>query len=88
MAQRITIIQGHPDPAGNRFCHALADAYAAGAEAAQREVRRIEVSNLDFPLVRTPPSGRRVRRRPRLSQPKRRSDGPSTWWSSIRCGKA
>jgi putative NADPH-quinone reductase len=53
MAQRITIIQGHTDPAGNRFCHALADAYAAGAEAAQREVRRIEVSNPDFPLLRT-----------------------------------
>jgi putative NADPH-quinone reductase len=53
MAQRITIIQGHPDPAGKRFCHALADAYAAGAEAAAREVRRIEVSNLDFTLLRT-----------------------------------
>ena len=53
MAQRITIIQGHPDPAGNRFCHSLADAYAEGAEAAARDVRRIEVSNLDFPLLRT-----------------------------------
>jgi putative NADPH-quinone reductase len=53
MAQRIAIIQGHPDPAGNRFCHALADAYAAGAEAAAREVKRIDVARLDFPLVRT-----------------------------------
>ena len=53
MAQRITIIQGHPDLAGNRFCHALADAYAAGAEAAAREVKRIEVSKLEFPLLRT-----------------------------------
>lgn len=53
MAQRITIIQGHPDPGGNRFCHALADAYAAGAKATAREVRRIEVANLDFPLLRT-----------------------------------
>jgi hypothetical protein len=31
MSRRLTIIQGHPDPAGNRLCHALADAYAGGA---------------------------------------------------------
>ena len=53
MARRIVIIQGHPDPAGERFCHALADAYAAGAEAAGREVKRIEVAKLEFPLLRT-----------------------------------
>jgi putative NADPH-quinone reductase len=38
MARRVAIIQGHPDPAGDRFCHALADAYAAGAEAVAVEV--------------------------------------------------
>ena len=53
MARRIVIIQGHPDPAGDRFCHALADTYAAGAEAAGREVKRIEVAKLEFPLLRT-----------------------------------
>src|SRR5574342_751540 len=53
MANRIAIIQGHPDPAGGRFCHALADAYAAGAESAAREVRRIDVAQIGFPLVRT-----------------------------------
>jgi flavodoxin-like protein len=53
MAQRITIIQGHPDPAGDRFCHALADAHAVGAEAAALEVRPIEVAKLGFPLLRT-----------------------------------
>jgi putative NADPH-quinone reductase len=53
MARRIAIIQGHPDPAGDRFCHALADAYAAGAKAAGREVKRIEVAKLEFPLLRT-----------------------------------
>ena len=53
MARRIAIIQGHPDPAGGRLCHALADAYASGAEAAGHEVRRIEVARLDFPLLRT-----------------------------------
>ena len=53
MARRITIIQGHPDPAGDHLCHALADAYAAGAEQAGHAVRRIEVASLDFPLLRT-----------------------------------
>jgi putative NADPH-quinone reductase len=53
MVQRIIIIQGHPDPAGDRFCHALADAYAAGAEAAGREAKRIDVAKLEFPLLRT-----------------------------------
>ena len=53
MAKKITIIQGHPDPAENRFCHALADAYAAGATAARHEVRRISVARVDFPILRT-----------------------------------
>lgn len=53
MSRRITIIQGHPDPAGGRLCHALADSYAAGAQAAGHEVRRVEVATLDFPLLRS-----------------------------------
>jgi len=53
MAQRIAIIQGHPDARGDRLLHALAAAYAKGAAAAGHEVRRIEVAQLDFPLVRT-----------------------------------
>lgn len=52
MPARITIIQGHPDPAGGHLCHALAAAYAEGAEAAGHGVRRIEVAALDFPLLR------------------------------------
>lgn len=50
---RVTIIQGHPDPAGNRFGHALADAYVEGCQRAGHEVRRIEVAQLSFPLLRT-----------------------------------
>jgi len=50
---RILVIQGHPDPAGNRLCHALADAYAAAATKAGHTVARIEVAALDFPLLRT-----------------------------------
>jgi putative NADPH-quinone reductase len=53
MPRRLTIVQGHPDPAGNRLCHALANAYATGARSAGHEVTRIEVAQLDFPILRT-----------------------------------
>lgn len=53
MARRITIIQGHPDPAGGHLCHALAAAYASGAAAAGHEVRQIEIATLQVPLLRT-----------------------------------
>ena len=53
MPRRLTIIQGHPDPAGNRLCHALADAYAGGAANAGHAVMRIDVARLDFPILRT-----------------------------------
>ncbi|MCY1253805.1 Flavodoxin-like fold protein [compost metagenome] len=52
MSKRIVIIQGHPDPSGQRLLHALADAYAQGATTAGHDVRRIEVAKLDFPLLR------------------------------------
>lgn len=50
---RILILQGHPDPAGGHLCHALADAYAAGAAQGGHDVTRVEVGRLDFPLLRT-----------------------------------
>jgi putative NADPH-quinone reductase len=50
--RRILIIQGHPDPRGGHFGHALADAYAAAALAAGHEVRRLEVAQLDFSMLR------------------------------------
>lgn len=53
MSRRIVIIQGHPDPAGHHLLNAMADAYAAGALSAGHRVRRIEVAQLDFPLLRT-----------------------------------
>lgn len=53
MPQKLVEIQGHADPAGERFCHALADTYAEGARAASGEVRRVEVGQLEFPLLRT-----------------------------------
>lgn len=51
--RRVLVIQGHPDPAGRHFGHALADAYAEGASAAGHTVRRTEVALLDFPLLRS-----------------------------------
>ena len=51
MLRRIVIIQGHPDPQGGHFGHALADAYARGAAATGHTVQRIGVAQLDFPLL-------------------------------------
>lgn len=51
--QHIVIVQGHPDPAGGHLCHALADAYAQGARQGGHAVRRIDVAQLDFPLLRS-----------------------------------
>lgn len=51
--KRILLIQGHPDAAHTHLCHALADAYAAGAHEADHLVRTIHVAELDFPLLRS-----------------------------------
>lgn len=50
---KITIIQGHPDPQGGHYCHALAEAYQRGATASGHELRLIDVAQLDFPLLRS-----------------------------------
>lgn len=52
-AQRILLIQGHPDVLTHHLCHALEDAYAQGAQAAGHEARRIAVGQLDFPILRS-----------------------------------
>jgi len=51
MGRRITLLQGHPDPAPGHYCQALADAYAEAARAAGHEIRRIDIANLDVPLL-------------------------------------
>jgi putative NADPH-quinone reductase len=53
MAKRIVVIQGHPDPAGGHFGHALADAYAEGARQAGHEITTVVVARLEFPMLRT-----------------------------------
>jgi len=52
-SRRILLVQGHPDPAGGHLGHRLADAYADGARATGHEVHRIEVAQLDFPVLRS-----------------------------------
>jgi putative NADPH-quinone reductase len=51
--RHVVIVQGHPDPQHRHFCHALADAYAAGARGAGHEVVTVDVARLDFPLARS-----------------------------------
>lgn len=48
---KIALIQGHPDPRGGHFGHALAEAYAQAAKDAGHEVRSVEVARLEFPLL-------------------------------------
>jgi putative NADPH-quinone reductase len=51
--KKIAIIQGHPDPNGRHLGHALAQAYATGAQEAGHETQRIEVAALEFPWLQT-----------------------------------
>jgi len=53
VAKRIVIVQGHPDPDGDHYGHALARAYLEGATAAGHQVEILPVAEFDFPLLRT-----------------------------------
>lgn len=52
MSKRILILQGHPHSGGEHLCHALADAYADGAQEAGFKVEMLDVGALDFPILR------------------------------------
>lgn len=49
MSKNIVIIDGHPDADPTRFCHALAQAYADGAAAAEHSVKRLAIAELGIP---------------------------------------
>lgn len=49
----ILLILGHPDGSRRHLCHALADAYAAGARHGGHSVRVVNVAQLDFPVLRS-----------------------------------
>jgi putative NADPH-quinone reductase len=51
--KHIVIIQGHPDPVGNHFCHALAQAYFKGAESKGHDIKIIDIAKIEFPILRT-----------------------------------
>jgi len=51
--RRILVLQGHPDPSRDHFCHALADRYVDGASSAGHSVRTVEIAGLDFPVLRS-----------------------------------
>lgn len=52
--RKITIIDGHPDADRAHVVHALADRYAQTAAAEGHEVRRVNVAELEFPVLRLP----------------------------------
>lgn len=53
MHKRILLIQGHPDGGHHHLCDALERAYQDGAVSCGHEVRRIHISELDFPLLKS-----------------------------------
>jgi putative NADPH-quinone reductase len=53
MPKKIAVIDGHPDPKPERFCHALAQAYADGAKASGYEVNVVALSTLEFALLQS-----------------------------------
>jgi putative NADPH-quinone reductase len=53
LPSRILILDGHPDRDRSRFCHALAEAYVAGARSAGKEARLLTISEIGIPFLRT-----------------------------------
>ena len=54
MSKRICLINGHPDPSPDRFCHALATAYQTGAQAAGHIVDRFDAGAMEFGFLNSP----------------------------------
>ena len=51
--RRVLVINGHPDPSGQRYCTALSAAYLRGADLAGHQIRRLDVGSLNLPPIRT-----------------------------------
>lgn len=52
MRKNVLIIDGHPDPAPERYGHALASAYEEGARSSGAIVKRLRLTDLEIPLLR------------------------------------
>ncbi|MCC5980240.1 MAG: NAD(P)H-dependent oxidoreductase [Oceanicaulis sp.] len=48
MARSILLVNGHPDPSKDKFCHALCDAYQEGAHEGGNMVARVDIGALKF----------------------------------------
>ncbi|MCG6121427.1 MAG: NAD(P)H-dependent oxidoreductase [Microvirga sp.] len=62
--KRIAIIQGHPDPAGGHFCHALVQAYAEGAQAAGHHAAVVDPAAMTLPYIRNQREWREPSKKP------------------------
>lgn len=51
--KRILVIEGHPDASRERYGNALAEAYTAAAREAGHTVDVVNVTSLDFPILRS-----------------------------------
>lgn len=51
--KRIFVLDGHPDPAPDRFVHGLADAYCEGAGAAGHQLIRTRLADVEVPILRS-----------------------------------
>jgi len=49
--RRVAIIDAHPDPDPHHLIHALADACARGARRAGHKVRRVNIAEMNFPIL-------------------------------------
>ena len=87
MTKTVCIIQGHPHGKGKHLCHAIAEAYADGAKKAGAEVSRIDLGNLDIPMLRDP-ADFLTAPLPAIDRRRMRSSARNTSWSSIRSGWA
>ncbi len=54
MTKTICLINGHPHADPGHYCHALADAYAAGAAEGGHTLSRFNLADLSLPYLRDP----------------------------------
>lgn len=68
MALRVLVIDGHPDVAGNHYCHAVSEAYAESAFHAGHMVERIEIARLDLPYLLSSDDWRKPAQNPDIAE--------------------
>ncbi len=56
MYTKLLVVNGHPDPRPQRYCHALCDAYRQGAQSGGVNARFLNVGSLNHPFAASPNS--------------------------------